>query len=295
MNRPEHYGISSPGGVPAMQGHLGYDSYVELAQTRAAAQKSVALQTMQTALLGHMAGTLNGISNEMAEVRRLNENALAVQQQLLQREIMQQQIEELIYQTDKLVVECSNSQTDIPPSSRFFLMQGFLSTVEQQGIGTPIIKGRDNKTAFERVVTSATNLVKRLLKDPEVQQAIAWAKKLEDRRRKIEQEATVLREKLETLQEKRRPSVPVREVWANWMAGLKAKIPAQYRTIAIIAFVVLTPCWFPLLVWSSIILIPVLVIVLFTQRSRLTKERNVELDKEIAQIEAELGELLGKA
>ena len=199
-NQPSHYGISSPGGVPSMQGHLGYDSYVEMAQTRAAMQKSVALQGVQTLLLGNMAGTLKVISNEMAQMRRASQDALAVQQALLTREVLQQRLEEMIFQGDKLVAECANPKTEIPASSQFFLLEGFLKTVERGNIGTAIIRGRDNKTAFERVIQQASGLTQRLLKEPEVQEALAWAKKLEDQRHRqrqqIEQKAAPLRRNL---------------------------------------------------------------------------------------------------
>ena len=234
-NLPSRYGLSSAGGVPSMQGNLGYDSYVEMAQTRAAMQKSVALQGVQTLLLGKMAGTLNGISNEMARIRGLHEAALAVQQELLKREAIQQQLEELIFQADKLVAECSDPKTDMPPSSPFFLLQGFLKTVEQQGIGTPIIKGRDNKAAFERVVKEGSGLVQRLRKDPEVQQALAWAKKLEDQRQRqreqIEQKAAPLRAQLESLQEQRRCPVSLRHVANDLIERVKSLVPVQHRKL----------------------------------------------------------------
>ncbi len=263
-----------------------------------AALQSVRLQQMQTVLLGHMAGTLNGISSEMTEIKGLHKEALAVQQELLRREAIQQHLEELIFQADKLVVQCADAQTDLPPSSRFWLLQGFLQTVEQQGIGTPIIKGRDNKAAFERVVQEATGLVQRLRTDPEVQQAVAWAKKLDDQRQQkraqIERKAAPLRAQLAELQEQRRTPVSMRQAATNWIERLKSFVPAQHRTVVLVVLLVLATCLLPITLAFVVIIAPFQVLGLWIDRSRQTEERNKKLDKEIAQVEEKLRGLLAE-
>ncbi len=255
-------------------------------------------EQMQTFLLGHMAGTLNGLSNEMAQIRNLHEETLAAQQALLQQEAIQQHLEELIFQADKLVTQCSDPKTDMPPSSRYFLLQGFLKTVEEQSIGTPIIKGRDNKAAFERVVKVATALVQRLRKDPEVQQALVRVKKLEEQQRRkreqLEQKAAPFRAELESLQKERRTPVSIRHVASYWIERLKSLVPAQHRTLALVLLIVFLTCLFPITVPFILIIAPFQVIALWLDRGRLTQERNKKLDKEIAEVEDKIQALLAE-
>jgi|GEM_PF-3016356 len=159
------------------------NTYQELASIRANTQASVAFQALQTGLLAQMSGSMNGIHAEMANVRQQQSEALAIQQELLNREQIQGHLEELVFQAEKLVVECSKTTTDIPASSRYFLLMGVLGKIKKDGIGTPIIKGRENKAAFEKVVNDTKTLTQRLLQDTEVQEAVEWAEA--ERLRKI--------------------------------------------------------------------------------------------------------------
>ena len=156
-----------------------------MASIRANTQASVAFQALQTGLLAQMNGSMNSIHAEMANVRQQQSEALAIQQELLNREQIQNHLEEFVFQAEKLVVECSKTTTDIPASSRYFLLMGVLGKIKKEGIGTPIIKGRENKAAFEKVVTDTKGLTQRLLNDPEVQDAIKWA---EAERKRLEAE-----------------------------------------------------------------------------------------------------------
>lgn len=288
VNDPQHYGISSRSGLPPMQGNLAYDTYVEQARTRAAAEKSLVFQQIQTALLGSMAGTLSSISSEMDQIRGLHQEALAVQQELLRREAMQQHLEEMIFQADKLVAQCADPRTDMPPSSRFFLLQGFLKTVEQQGIGTPIIKGRDNKAAFERVVQQAADQVQRLSKDPEVQQAVAWAKKLEDQRRRkrkqIEQELASLRSKLESLRQRKNP-VTLGQVASRWMDKVKEAVPPKQRVLVLVLGLLGAFCLLPFTVVAVTFALPVGLIAMAVERNRLNRKDNEKLYEKIGRVE----------
>lgn len=165
----------------------------DIASIRGSAKTSVQLQAMQVGLLTQMSATMGSIHNEMAKARKQQADALAIQQELLAREQMQAYLEEFIYQTQKLITECSKADSDVPSSTRFFLLRGVLMHTIKEGIATPIIKGRDNKAAFDLVINEAKILCNQLQKEPQVQQAIAWAKQMEEKRR-LEEEAERIEE-----------------------------------------------------------------------------------------------------
>jgi hypothetical protein len=158
--------------------------YSDLASIRANTQASVAFQALQSGLLMDMSHSMHAVHDQMAAVRQQQGEALAIQQEMLQKEQLQSHLEEFLYQADKLIVECSDMTTDIPPSSRYFVLMEVLNKIKNDGIATSIIKGRENKASFEKVVKQTKELTQLLLKDPEVQEAIEWAnaerKRLED-------------------------------------------------------------------------------------------------------------------
>ena len=156
-------------------------TYQELARIRAASENNLAFQTIQTGVLTNLNGVMGSIHSEMAEVRQLHAEGLAAQQELLQREALQDRIEEFLYQAEKLVEKCSSRDTDIPYSSRYFLLQGIIHSVHHEGISTAIIKGRENKKAFDDVVTKIQKMLSKLSEIAEVKEAIEWAEK-ENRR-----------------------------------------------------------------------------------------------------------------
>lgn len=109
----------------------------------------LALQALQTGLLIKMSATMDYIHAEIINIRRQQAEALAIQQELLGRERLQAFLEELIHQAQKLISECSVRNTSLAPDARYFLVTTLLAYVEDKGIGTPIIRGRDNKAAFD--------------------------------------------------------------------------------------------------------------------------------------------------
>ncbi|MCA8994594.1 MAG: hypothetical protein KDA88_21630, partial [Planctomycetaceae bacterium] len=62
---------------------------------------------IQTGVMAAQLAAQSAIHDQMEEVKRQNENALAIQQELLNREQLQQYLEEFIFQTEKLVAEFS--------------------------------------------------------------------------------------------------------------------------------------------------------------------------------------------
>lgn len=154
----------------------------DLHSIRGSAATSVRLQWLQTSLLANMNTTLHAIHGEMVQIRKQQAEALAIQQELLARDTLQGYLEEFIYQSQKLVTECKTDS--LPPPTRYFLLQAILRHAEKEGIGTAIIRGRDNKAAFDGVVSEAAGIQQQLRSDAEVQQALTWAKQLEDKRRR---------------------------------------------------------------------------------------------------------------
>lgn len=292
VNSASQYGIGN--GLPPLHGgrDLAYDTYVEQAKTRAAAQASVAFQALQTGLLSEMSNSMDAVQAQMEAVRQQQGEALAIQQELLNREQIQSHIEEFIFQAEKLVAECSKTTTDIPASSRYFLLMGVLGKIEDDGIGTPIIKGRDNKSAFEKVVDDTKGLTQRLLKDPEVQEAIKWAeverKRLEaeqeqaDRERrakvnKLEQQLNKLQSELKTI------SIP-EEVKFQWgrlerLMGIK---PDQ-RKVVLVVCLLLSPIF--------IFAIPIFAVSVFVDAKKREYEANSDTREQIESVMQRLAEL----
>jgi hypothetical protein len=212
----------------------------EIARQQATANTWNMIQT------GVMAGQLavqSAIHGQMEQVKRQTADTLAIQQELLNREQLQQYLEEFIFQTEKLVAEFS-AKSDVPASTRYFLLQSVLVQVEQDGIDTTTIRGRDNKAAFERAMASVNGLVTELLKDPEVQQAIKRAEKEEakraEKRRQIEAELSRLYEQRASIESQLNP-VTVGKAAKQWYGSEMEKIPQQFRTPANILFIVIAP------------------------------------------------------
>jgi ElaB/YqjD/DUF883 family membrane-anchored ribosome-binding protein len=161
------------------------------------------LMVGQTALMGSMAGSLTHLQGEMANIRQMNLEGLAIQQEMLQRQQLQAQLEEFIYNAQKLVTEFSDGTCDQPASARYFSLKGITETVQQLGIGTALIQGRENKAAFEAAMKDVQSLTASLENEPDVVEAISWSKSEQKRtaaenqlkeakRAKIRQKATEL-------------------------------------------------------------------------------------------------------
>ena len=152
------------------------------------AHKSLQLQALQTGLLAQMTSSLGAIHAEVAQARAHQAEALALQQEMLARERLQSHLEEFIFQTEKLIAECRKPKTDLAPSTRYYLLDGVAQQIEQDGIGTAVIRGRDNKAAFERVLQEVQQLRLALKSDPDVKSALAWAAKIDQQRAKERQQ-----------------------------------------------------------------------------------------------------------
>ena len=277
----------------------GGDTYRELASIRANTQASVAFQALQTGLLAQMNGSMNSIHAEMANARQQQSEALAIQQELLNREQIQSHLEEFVFQAEKLVAECSKTTTDIPASSRYFLLMGVLGKIKENGIGTPVIKGRDNKAAFDKVVNDTKGLTQRLLTDPEVQEALEWAeaeslRKAEEQKRlkaerikaKQERQANIkkLEQKLCSLQGQLKTVFP-KEVAMDWWEKAKPKLPTWGKNKLMFLLAIYPGSLFMLFA------LPFIMIAMVFETNKRTKELNRETNDQIATIMQQLSDL----
>ena len=131
---------------------------------------------VQSGMLSKMSSTLDRINAEMAAVRKLQTESLAIQKELLARDNLQAFLEEFIYQAQKLVAECSSEQSQLAASTRYFLLSGLLSYSQKTGINTAMIRGRENKFAFDAAIDQAKNTKRLLAETDEVKEAIALRK-----------------------------------------------------------------------------------------------------------------------
>lgn len=203
-------------GTSLVKRDLAYDQYAEIAnQTRIAKlnlavntanaalnAQNVQLNQQQLAISQQMSQSLRSIAGIMDDVRKSQKETLAIQQELLMRDQLQSFIEEFIYSTEKLVNECKRPDCEMPVSSRYFLLLGVIKTVEQEGLSTPLIRGRDNKSAFEGAISSVQRLIDYLASEQEVKEAVAWAN--EEQRKRDEEVKQARLEKQRKQEEARR-------------------------------------------------------------------------------------------
>ena len=108
-----------------------YDDYQKRMATHAKWQTQLAV--FQSACLIDMGRSLDQLNGEMREIRKANLEAVAIQQEMIQRDNLQSHLEELIYNTQKMVAEFSAKSCDAPSVVRYFSLFGVTKTVQQLG------------------------------------------------------------------------------------------------------------------------------------------------------------------
>lgn len=76
-------------------------------------------------------------------------------------------IEEFVYKFNKTVTNISNNPGQ--PVDDYGVLISFFETIKEKSLDTPLIKGLENKSAFEQVLLKAQNLLDQLSKNPQVQ------------------------------------------------------------------------------------------------------------------------------
>lgn len=247
---------------------------------------------VHTGMMAAQLASMNNIHSQMEQVKRQNEDALAIQQELLNREQLQQYLEEFIFQTEKLVQRFS-AKSDVPASTRYFLLQSVLAQVEQDGIDTATIRGRDNKAAFEQTMTRVHRLVAMLLKDAEVQDAIRWAEKQEAARlakqQKIDDELNRLYEQRMAIEADKNPASYANAF--NFMASrLKENMPAWGWIALIPASALAIVLVVPLFLFGG-----VAVFAIHLKRQELNEEANSPLDYQLSVIDKRIAAVQAEA
>jgi hypothetical protein len=171
------------------------------------AQRANQLSAVQLHVLTDIRGSLRSMSGKMRSLRAAQMEGIAIQQAAMQREIFQDKIEEFVYQMQKAINAFQQANSDFPPSSQYFFLRAVFATVEQEGIATAVIKGRDNKLAFDDGMSKARALYRQLERNPEVRQALAWAEGEEQKRlaeaKKCEVAVRSIKGKIEHLRQSR--------------------------------------------------------------------------------------------
>ena len=193
-----------------------FDMHRELVRTRNASEAS-------NELLGGISESLSSIHVEMETVRKANQKSLAIQQEMLDRDIIQGRLEEFIYKADQMVTDFERPETDAIPSSRYFLLTGLLEAVQTEGISTAVVRGRDNKAALDQMLKRASLLVRSLADDEEVKEALAWAAEENKKRLALEEQARKQQALLEDAA-RRKELEAAREQRAGERRELKAKL-----------------------------------------------------------------------
>ncbi len=157
------------------------------------AERSVELGYAQALTLSGIGSSMAWLISEVNELRHTHTAALALQQEILHRKVLQVNLEEFIYQLRKVIASFLDPSDLCPPVSRALLTRGLLLSIKNSGISTSVIRGIENKEAFDKCLDDAKNLYRQLCHDPEVRKAIAREeaterKQLEEDKRRLKAE-----------------------------------------------------------------------------------------------------------
>jgi hypothetical protein len=280
-------------------GHIAYDQYVQMCEQTQAAKANVAINAAQAEIMSQMSKSLNNISAVLEDVRSHQADALAIQQELLQEDRLQAYIEEFIYTTEKLVAECVKKESDLALSTRYFLLLGIAKTVQQQGLATPVIRGRDNKAAFEKGLKGVQKLLAQLEQTTEVKEAIAWSeaerrrrqeeaerarKEKQKRNGEIDKEIRVLSDKRAILvSQGKQAQLSLTKIVDYWKKKHDAYLGDKSSNFKLIVYGVLVVC-IPV---SLMVFLFVPVIVMFPECHKECRK----IAKEIAELDSKINEL----
>lgn len=152
-------------------------------------------------VLGRIAEALREARDAQLVVQRANldisRQILAIQQSLIARDDTQRDVEEFLFRLQKLVRAVETHSGVADPVANYYLLEGMLRRVEDEGIATPMIRGIENKTLFDDCLTRAREAHARLAEVREVRDAIAWAEEQARRAEEAEAVARTAREEAE--------------------------------------------------------------------------------------------------
>lgn len=152
------------------------------AQKLSPSQQLAISRFRQSADMQALQGAVGNLEAELGAIRQAHLDGLAAQQRIIQQEQLQAHLEEFVYNVEKLVERFGAEDCDVPLSVRYFNLRGIQDAVARQGIGTPVIRGRENKAGFERAMSAVQQMMASLERDSDVKEALAWAEKENQRR-----------------------------------------------------------------------------------------------------------------
>jgi hypothetical protein len=128
--------------------------------------------------------TMDALVDEMGAIRETQAEGLALQQATLARDLFQDKLEEFVYQCQKLIADFRQPESKYPPSTQYFMLHSMFEEIDGASISTAVIKGRDNKAAFDDCVSKGKAIYQQLESHPEVRKAIALATLQEEEKRR---------------------------------------------------------------------------------------------------------------
>lgn len=150
----------------------------------------------QTGMSAMQLAASNVMNRQLSDIRRQNADALAMHQEMLAKEELQAQLEEFIYASQKMLDGFDDPACEVAPVARYVQTRTIVENVDDWGLDTSIIRGRENKAAFEQMLQQAKTSVSRLESTSnEVQDALAWAE-AESKRIEIEEAKTAEKKRL---------------------------------------------------------------------------------------------------
>jgi len=132
-------------------------------------------------LLGGMSASLGLLNLQMAELRATCATQVALQQLMMQRDELQQHLEELVYQGQKMVEAFTDPSDKTPGVQKALLLRSFYMCVSKAGIGTSAIRGLQNKRVLDDLISEVKSLFRQLGHDPAVRNAVTEEEKAEKR------------------------------------------------------------------------------------------------------------------
>jgi hypothetical protein len=150
----------------------------------------------QTGMSAMQLAASNVMNRQLSDIRQQNADALAMHQEMLAKEELQAHLEEFIYASQKMLDGFDDPSCDVAPVARYVQTRTIVENVDDWGLDTSIIRGRENKAAFEKMLQQAKTSVSRLeTTSKEVQDALAWAE-AESKRIEIEEAKTAEKKRL---------------------------------------------------------------------------------------------------
>ena len=192
-------------------------------------------------LLGGMSASLGLLNLQMAELRAANATQVALQQLILQRDELQQHLEELVYQGQKMVEGFTDPADKTPTVQKALLLRSFYRCVTKAGIGTGAIRGLQNKRVFDGLMSQAKSLYRQLGHDPAVRNAVAKEesaekRQLEEQQRLEAEEAQRLAEEAQRLAESHRRAIAVFDAVVQTAKRLGYTIGSSDHQVGLVCF-----------------------------------------------------------